>query len=267
MKKRILITGATDGLGLLTAQLLARQGHDVLIHGRSADKLERVVEEIDRLGDGVVEGHLADLSRRVDIEALAGAMGDVALDVLINNAGVFATTEPRTPGGLDLRFVVNTIAPYVLTQRLLGGALGAGARVLNLSSAAQAPVSLEALQGRVSLSQGAAYAQSKLALTMWTRRVAQKQAPDGPMLVSVNPGSMLGTKMVREGFGVSGHDPNIGASILARLALEVPMPMVSGAYYDNDARRVGVLHPDALDEAKCDALIEGIQVAYERMSS
>jgi NAD(P)-dependent dehydrogenase (short-subunit alcohol dehydrogenase family) len=70
------------------------------------------------------------------------------LNVLINNAGVFKTTAPRTQDGLDVRFAVNTLAPYLLTQKLLP-LLGRSGRVINLSSAGQSPVDAEALAGRV----------------------------------------------------------------------------------------------------------------------
>ena len=65
-------------------------------------------------GAGSVESYLADLSRMADVEALAKAVAEqrTQLDVLINNAGIFHTPEPITQDGLDVRFVVNTIAPY-----------------------------------------------------------------------------------------------------------------------------------------------------------
>lgn len=66
----------------------------------------------------------------------------------------------------------------------------------------------------------AAYAQSKLALTMWSRSLALSLNGDGPAIIAVNPGSLLGTKMVKEGFGMAGGDIGIGAEILVRAALE-----------------------------------------------
>ena len=134
--------------------------------------------------------------------------------MLINNAGIFKTPEPITQDGLDVRFAVNTIAPYLLTQKLLP-LLGASGRVINLSSAAQSPVDPEALAGRVRLSDDlTTYAQSKLALTMWSRSMALSLKDEGPVIIAVNPGSLLGTKMVKEGFGMAGNDIRIGADIL-----------------------------------------------------
>ena len=139
------------------------------------------------------------------------------LDVLINNAGVFRTSETRTLDGLDLRFAVNTIAPYLLTKRLLP-LFGPSARVINLSSAAQSPVDPKALAGQGRLPDMETYAQSKLALTMWSRSMALSLGDHGPVIFAVNPGSMLGTKMVKQGFGVAGNDIRKGADILVRAA-------------------------------------------------
>ena len=113
---------------------------------------------------------------------------------------------------------MNTIAPYYLTQQL-SSALDQDSRVVNLSSAAQAPVDPEALAGNVSLDHQEAYAQSKLALTMWSMHLGLDKAESDPMMVAVNPGSLLATKMVKEGFGIDGSDIGIGATIRPRLRL------------------------------------------------
>jgi short-subunit dehydrogenase len=88
-------------------------GHAVLLHGRSASKLGNVENELSAIADGgQVESYVADLSRMVEVEALAKAVAEkhAKLDVLINNAGIFKVSNPMTPDGLDVRFVVNTIA-------------------------------------------------------------------------------------------------------------------------------------------------------------
>lgn len=94
------------------------------------------------------------------------------LDVLINNAGVFTIDNPVTNSGLDARFMVNTIVPYMLTLGLID-VMDAQSRVINVSSAAQAPVNWSALRGEIRLSDGDAYAQSKLAITCSTTPVCQ----------------------------------------------------------------------------------------------
>jgi NAD(P)-dependent dehydrogenase (short-subunit alcohol dehydrogenase family) len=267
MKKAILITGSTDGIGLETAKMLVPLGHHLFLHGRNPAKLEEAENALSALpGDGGVESYVADLSRMADVEALAKTVAEKheTLDVLINNAGVYSAPDPVTQDGLDVRFAVNTIAPYLLTQRLLP-LLGTSGRVINLSSAAQAPVDPEALAGRVSLPDGAAYAQSKLALTMWSRQLALSLKDDGPAIIAVNPGSMLGSKMVKQGFGVAGGDIGIGADILVRAALEDEFGDASGGYFDNDEGRFASPHPDALDPRKSENIVRIIEAILAKM--
>ena len=261
MQKTILITGSTDGIGLEAARMLVSQGHTVLLHGRNPAKLETVRETLSAVpGAGSVEGYLADLSRMGDVEAFAEAVAkkNAQLDVLINNAGIYKSPDTVTQDGIDVRFAVNTIAPYLLTRRLLP-LLGASGRVINVSSAAQAPVDPEALAGRLKLTDMAAYAQSKLALTMWSRTMALSLKGDGPTIVALNPGSLLGSKMVKEGFGVAGGDIRIGAEILTRAALADDFATASGRYFDNDAGQFGSPHPDALDPRKSEEAVRGIE--------
>ncbi len=259
MQKTILITGSTDGIGLETARTLVELGHRVLLHGRNRERLEAAKRQLVGKG-GQVEGYLANLSQMDQVEQLASevAARHEWIDVLINNAGVLKTDQPITENGWDVRFAVNTLAPCLLTQRLWP-LLGSTARVLSLSSAAQAPVNLQALTGEVVISNAmTVYAQSKLALTMWSRQMALKH-PGGPVMIAVNPGSLLATKMVREGFGMAGHDIRIGADILIRLALEDIFNNASGLYFDNDAGQLGDPHPDALDEQKLAAVVDAIE--------
>lgn len=261
MKKIILVTGSTDGIGLETARALVSRGHLVLLHGRNTSKLEAALGELSALpGDGQVEGYVADLSDMAEVEALAKAVAHKhpRLDVLINNAGVFSVPETRTKDGLDMRFVVNTIAPYLLTQRLLP-LLGTSGRVINLSSAAQSPVDLEALAGQVGLSDNAAYAQSKLALTMWSRSLALSLGDSGPVIIAVNPGSLLGTKMVKDAYGMAGKDIGIGSEILCRAALDDDFAGASGQYFDNDSGRFASPHPDGLDSGNSTEVVRVIE--------
>jgi len=262
MQKTILVTGSTDGIGLETAKMLASMGQQVLLHGRNPAKLERAEKEVSELANGgCVESYVADLSRMSDVEALAKAVAEkhTRLDVLINNAGILKTSEPITQEGLDVRFVVNTVAPYLLTQRLLP-LLGFSARVINLSSAAQSPVNLEALTGRIRLSDDLdAYAQSKLAITMWSRALALSIKDKGPAFIAVNPGSLLGTKMVKEGFGMAGKEIRIGADILIRAALSDEFEAASGRYFDNDSGQFASPHPDALNKKKSEEVVQAIE--------
>jgi NAD(P)-dependent dehydrogenase (short-subunit alcohol dehydrogenase family) len=252
MTKTILITGATDGIGLLTAQTLAAQGHLILLHGRSADKLAAAAKTV----GGTTETYLADLTRLGDVTAMASEIlaRHSTLDVLINNAGVLKAAQTRTAEGLDIRFVVNTFSPYVLTQRLLPIIPKAG-RVVNLSSAAQAPVDLAAMAGKGRLADMEAYAQSKLAITVWSREMA-RALPEGPVIVAVNPGSLLATKMVKEGFGIAGNDLAIGANIPCDAALSPSFARASGQYFDNDAGQFAPPHAAALNPEHSAAIMQ-----------
>ena len=254
MSKTILITGSTDGIGLEAAKALAADGHNVLLHGRNAAKLSAVKARHTALAKS--ETYQADLSSLKSVENLAAAIEvkHSSIDVVINNAGVFKITNPITPDGLDVRFVVNTIAPYYLTKRLLPLMDDTG-RVINLSSAAQAPVDDAAFTGKNKLADGAAYAQSKLALTMWSRHMADN-IDGGPAIIAVNPGSFLGTKMVKEAYGSEGKDIGIGSEILTRLATDTEYADAGGKYFDNDIGKFGPPHPDALKAQKNIQIIE-----------
>lgn len=247
--KTILITGATDGIGLLTATKLVKAGHKVLIHGRSADKLAAAMAET-----GAAESYLADMSDMKAVEAMAAEVLSKHdhLDVLINNAGVYKTPNPRTADGLDLRFVVNTFAPWHLTQRLLP-IMPEDGRVVSLSSAAQAPVDLAAMAGKGALDDFAAYAQSKLAITIWSQELA-KIHPQ--VFAAVNPGSLLASKMVKEGWGIAGNDLSIGANILIEAALGDSFANASGRYYDNDGAGFSAPHGAAADAGHVKAVME-----------
>lgn len=261
MTKTLLITGATDGIGLETVKLIAPLGHKLLLHGRSAEKLAVVTHTLATVkGVGEIRTYQADLSDLSQVREVAETVkSDVhSIDVLINNAGVFKMANPLTKDGFDARFIVNVVAPYLLTRALLP-LLGSQGRVVNLSSAAQAPVNLQAFLEKQPFDDGEAYAQSKLALTMWSMGMAHELGPDGPMIVAVNPASFLGSKMVKEAYGHAGHDLRIGADILMRAAFSAEFRAASGRYYDNDRKAFAAPHPDALDPSKNRQLIDTLK--------
>jgi NAD(P)-dependent dehydrogenase (short-subunit alcohol dehydrogenase family) len=268
MSKTILITGSTDGIGLKTAESLLDLGHTVLLHGRSEEKLEKTRSALtEGRSEASVESYCADLSDLTAVSKLAHNIqtNHKAMDVVINNAGIFKTNETRTSDGLDVRFVVNTLAPYLLTRRLLP-CLSESSRVINLSSAAQAPVDLNALQGKTPLSHDQAYAQSKLAITMWSFHLANTLNPS-PIIVAVNPASFLASKMVVEAYGVAGNDLSIGSDILVKAATSEEFASASGRYFDNDNRRFSSPHPDALDEGKNAKLVGVLDAMISAYSS
>lgn len=258
MKKTILITGSTDGIGLATAKSLLKLGHTVLIHGRNAEKLLALEKQLAELAHPrQIFTYQADLSVLSEVEKLVSAIKKehIVIDCLINNAGVFVVPETVSKDGLDVRFMVNSIAPFLLTQQLLP-LLNHDSRVINLSSAAQAPVDPEELTQVSQLSDNTVYAKSKLALTMWSHYMASIVGDNGPVIVAVNPKSFLGSKMVEQAYGVKGNSLQIGADILVRAALSDEFEHASGLYFDNDIGHFTAPHQDALNENKTKGIYE-----------
>ncbi len=272
LKATVLITGSTDGIGKATAEALVDQGHRVLIHGRNQAKLDKVKAELSERNSSVdIDAYSADLSDSAQVKQLASTISaeHKSIDVLINNAGVFKVPNKNSDNGIDIRFAVNTIAPYLLTLKLLER-LGASGRVVNLSSAAQDTVDtadIEALGEANRLSDNNAYAQSKLALTMWSRYLAEQLGDQGPAIIAVNPASFLGSNMVKEAYGQEGKDLQIGVDILIKASLSDEFSAASGLYYDNDKGAFSAPHPDALDPVKNKAITDKIEKILRQKES
>jgi NAD(P)-dependent dehydrogenase (short-subunit alcohol dehydrogenase family) len=238
----VLVTGSTDGLGRAVARELAAQGATVLLHGRDAVRGEATLLEIRGATENErVELHLADLSSLAQVRRLAEHVAGrhERLDVLLNNAGIGSTGERRvSEDGHELHFAVNYLAPYLLT-RLLQPLLvrSAPARVVNVASAGQAEIDFRDPAG---------YAQSKLALVMFTFDLADELEDRGVTVNSLHPGTYMPTKMVLEA-GVTPVDSlETGVEATLRLVVDPELDGVTGKYFDRtrDARA----HPAAYDE-------------------
>lgn len=262
--KTILITGSTDGIGKLVAIKLAEQGHEIYLHGRKPEKLATVVSAIKaQTKNENVKGFVADFSDLDAVKKMANQINQdlSSIDVLINNAGVYNSNKNQNSDGLDMRFVVNYFAPVLLTNELMPLLKQAEApRVINLSSAAQSSVDYELLTGKkerclrlASQSPSEAYAQSKLALTMWSFYLANHE-PD-LNVIAVNPGSLLNTNMVAEAFGNHWSSADKGANILYELAASEDYKNTTKKYFDNDKGNFTEAHPDAYNETKIKKLI------------
>lgn len=264
MSKHILITGSTDGIGKLAAIKLAQEGHHVYLHGRSQQKLDATISEVkNQSGNESVTGFVADFSELEQVKRMADEVNKPSkLDVLINNAGVYNTSTPTNTSGIDLRMVVNYLAPFTLTNELIPLLKKSDEpRVINLGSAAQAPVSLELLKGKIQSTEQQAYAQSKLALTMWSFYLAKEQ--QGISVIVVNPGSLLHTKMALEAFGNSWSSADKGAQILFELAVSDEHQGITGKYFDNDQGKYGDAHPDAYNQSKIEYLLKATNEVLE----
>lgn len=248
MKKTILLTGSTDGIGFELAKKLAVEGHFLLLHGRNQEKLQNLKKTLlDLNNDLEVELLCADLSNQDDTKEMVTKILNIGenIDVLINNAGVYVTSEGKNQDGYDVRFMVNAVAPYCITKALLP-LLGVKSRVVNVSSAAQSPVNFDKFIGKGDFSHDEAYAQSKLALILWVMELAETEK--SIMSVSVNPKSFLGSKMVKEAYGREGYDLGFGVDILYRASFSEEFASASGKYYDNDNQCFASPHPFALNK-------------------
>ena len=190
-EQTVLVTGATDGLGRAVALEVARAGATVLVHGRDGARGLEVSRQI-RADTGNDDVHFlrADLAALVEVHGLADqviAEYD-ALHVLVNNAGI-GTTLPgegermESRNGYELRFAVNYLAGALLTRMLLPLIeRSAPARIINVSSAGQAPIDFEDVMLERHYSGVQAYCQSKLAQVMLTFDLAEELEGAGARL-------------------------------------------------------------------------------------
>jgi len=201
--KTVLVTGATDGLGRLVAEMAAKDGATVLLHGRDRAKGERALSEIRAAsGNDRVELYIADLASLDDVRRLAREVTAThdRLHVLLNNAGVgLFANQPRqeSKDGLELHFQVNYLAPFLLTRLLLPTLrASAPARIVNVSSLGQAPIDFADAQLVKSYSGYQGYCQSKLAQVMLPIDLAERLKGTGVTVTSLHPGTFMNTNMV-----------------------------------------------------------------------
>jgi NAD(P)-dependent dehydrogenase (short-subunit alcohol dehydrogenase family) len=188
--RMVLITGANSGLGLRSAEALARAGAQVLLACRNpkkaAEALEAVVARSTTGTPSVIALDLADLS---SIEAAAEAVADRVdhIDVLMNNAGVMAIPLRRTADDFEMQFGTNHLGHFALTGRLLPLLLAADApRVVTTSSQAHriGKMRWDDLQWRRRYSKWMAYGQSKLANLLFAFELDRRAKSEGTALVS-----------------------------------------------------------------------------------
>ncbi len=237
----ILVTGSTDGIGKQTAYDLARMGATVLLHGRSQERGEATLQEIrNATGNDKLEYYLADFSSLAEVCRLADEVqaNHDALDVLINNAGIGAgrrgeTRRELSQDGYELRFAVNYLASYLLTRLLLPALRRAApSRVVNVASIGQSPIDFDDVMLERQYDGFRAYAQSKLALVMFTFDLAEELEGENIIVNCLHPGTLLDTKMVRETFGRPMGDVQSGADAVVYLATSPEVEEVTGKYFD-----------------------------------
>lgn len=243
-----LITGATDGIGKVTATALAREGYTVVLAARSAAKAATVTSEIvASTGNRDVDYLTADLRSLSQLRGLALAFATryPRLDVLVNNAGVVMPQRVLTEDGYETTFQVNYLAQFYLTQLLLD-ALEASrqGRIINLSSSVYRAGKFDPdnLQGERRFSTIGAYAASKLCVLLFTIELAQRLAPTRVTANAVHPG-IVRTPMMREAEGIFraisfaalpfSRSADRGAATSVYLAGTPAASRVSGQYFTN----------------------------------
>jgi NAD(P)-dependent dehydrogenase (short-subunit alcohol dehydrogenase family) len=237
--KVVLVTGSTDGIGKQTARILAIKGARVLLHGRNLSKGAVVQEEIRRTTESPgLQFFQAELSSPQEIRELADQIKEShdRLDVLINNAGTFERDRKVTGNGLETTFAVNYLAQFQLVHELLDLLKrSASGRIVNVASATHwnaRTVDLSHLQGEEPYDGYEAYAQSKLAVVLFTYALARRLEGKGMTANCLHPG-VIKTKLLRAGFGDHpGDTPEKGARTSVYLALSPEVEGISGRYFE-----------------------------------
>lgn len=239
-----LVTGATDGLGRALAERLARLGMTVHLHGRSDEKLVTTAREIvEETGNERVHIHRADFASLAEVAALADEVAALpALHLLINNAGI-GSGLPDSPDreestdGIELRFAVNHLAGFLLTERLIPLLeRSAPARIVMVASLGQAAIDFEDPMLERSLYEGRrAYAQSKLAQITYAMDLADRLGPDSGVTVNaIHPATFMPTKIVLDERGTSVDSLERGVESTLRLAVDPELDTVSGHFFDRE---------------------------------
>src|SRR6266498_2341801 len=265
-----LVTGATSGIGRVTAEELAGMGATTLLVARDAERGERARRQIAATtGNQSLHVLLADLAAQAQVRRLAEQVRDHAdrLHVLVNNAGLVQYHRRVTEDGLEWTFAVNHLAPFLLTNLLLDLLrAGAPSRVITVTSGAQSlgRIDFDDLQGERRYRGQRAYNQSKLANVMFTYELARRLEGTGVTATCVHPG------VVRTNFGADGplpvrlliplgrrfmRSPEQGADTVVWLASSPDVEGVSGRYftrrraiassrrsYDQDGAQIGRAH-------------------------
>jgi retinol dehydrogenase-12 len=192
--KHCLVTGATAGIGFITARELARRGARTTIVGRSAAKCADSVEAIRRAtGSDAVSALVGDLSIQRDVRRVAQQYRDgfPRLDVLVNNAGALYLDRQVSGDGIELTFALNHLGYFLLTLCLLDLLrASAPARVVNVSSEAHrhAQLDFDDLQGARRYGGMRAYARSKLANLYFTYELGRRVPASEVTVNALHPG-------------------------------------------------------------------------------
>jgi NAD(P)-dependent dehydrogenase (short-subunit alcohol dehydrogenase family) len=246
----ILVTGATDGLGRALAERLHADGAKLLLHGRDAAKLDALAAELPG-----VRTLRADLASLDEVRSMAADVDE--LDVLVNNAGIGSglpegRERAESRDGHELRFQVNYLAGYLLTELLLDR-LRSPARVVFVASLGQMPIDFDDVMLERNYTGIQAYCQSKLAQIAYAIALSERLDPERITVNSLHPSTFMPTKMVLAERG-AGEDPlEQGVEATYRLVGDPSLDGVSGRFFDRFEESSP--HPWALDRGNRERLV------------
>ena len=246
--KLCVVTGATDGIGRVTARALAERGAEVILVGRNAAKGAEVCKAIQRSSrNSRVRFEQADLSSQAEIRALAERLagGGAAIDVLVNNVGAMFTSRRESADGIEMTFALNHLGYFLLTGLLLESLKArAAARIVNVASEAHRSgrMNLEDPQGTRRYKAWSAYAQSKLANILFTCRLAALLEGTTVTANCLHPGFVasrfgqnngwLFSTFLKGLMRLSAIDVEAGARTSVHVATSADVEGVSGRYFD-----------------------------------
>ena len=246
MERIAVVTGATSGIGEVTARELARQGFRVVLVARDAEKAARTASEIAVAAPGAkVETLLCDMTSQKQIRAAAEELKrrHDRIDVLVNNAGGVWVKREVTEDGLERTFAVDHLGYFLLTNLLLRELRrGAPSRVVNVASEAAklGRIDFDDLQGERRYRGGLAYAQAKLANILFSSELARRVAGSGVTSNALHPGAVASgfalnnTGLVRFGMKLVRPfliDEEKGARTSIYLASSPEVEGVTGEYF------------------------------------
>jgi len=221
--KRVLITGATNGIGLAAAEELARRGASLAIVARDDAKAAEAVRRIEAVGNEVVDVLKADLTSQASVRALAAEALEryARIDVLVNNAGAIFEKRQLSEDGVELTWALNHLAPFLLTELLLDRLkASAPARVITTTSDAHKGAEIPWDDLNAEQTWGGRgfkrYGQTKLANILFTAELARRLEGSGVTANCFHPG------LVATGF-------NRNNSGLMRVAMTVVKPFSRSA--------------------------------------
>ncbi len=264
--KLCVVTGATDGIGRVTARALAERGAEVVLVGRNAAKGAEVCKAIHRSSrNDRVRFEQADLSSQAEIRALAErlAAGGEAIDVLVNNVGAMFTRRRESADGIEMTFALNHLGYFLLTGLLLQSLKASdAARIVNVASEAHRSgrMNLEDPQGARRYKGWSAYAQSKLANILFTDRLAVLLEGTTVTANCLHPGFVasrfgqnngwLFSTFLKTLMRFSAIDVEAGARTSVHVATSVDVEGVSGRYFDKSREATSSLASRDEDDAR-----------------